>query len=55
LERALYHGVEVTFGSDAHKPSRVGEDWDEVTKRLKEIGFKEWVYFKQKQRQVVLL
>lgn len=55
LERALYHGVEVTFGSDAHKPSRVGEDWDAVSKRLKEIGFKEWVYFKQKQRQVVLL
>jgi histidinol-phosphatase (PHP family) len=55
LERALYHGVEVTFGSDAHKPSRVGEDWDEVSKRLKEIGFKEWVYFKQKQRQVVQL
>ncbi|QGQ94863.1 histidinol-phosphatase HisJ family protein [Paenibacillus psychroresistens] len=55
LERALYHGVEVTFGSDAHKPSRVAEDWTEVSKRLKEIGFKDWVYFKQKQRQVVLL
>lgn len=55
LERALYHRVEVTFGSDAHKPSRVGEDCDAVSNRLKEIGFKEWVYFKQKQRQVVLL
>jgi histidinol-phosphatase (PHP family) len=55
LERALYHGVEVTFGSDAHKPSRVADEWDEVSKRLKEIGFKEWVYYKQKQRQVVLL
>ncbi|MEX2460185.1 MAG: histidinol-phosphatase [Paenibacillaceae bacterium] len=55
LERALYHGVEVTFGSDAHKPSRVADEWDEVSKRLKEIGFKEWVYFKQKRRQVVLL
>jgi histidinol-phosphatase (PHP family) len=55
LERALFHGVEVTFGSDAHKPSRVADEWDEVSKRLKEIGFKEWVYFKQKQRQIVPL
>jgi histidinol-phosphatase (PHP family) len=55
LERALHYGVRVTFGSDAHIPERVGDDWDEVSNRLKEIGFKEWVYFKQKQRQVVAL
>jgi histidinol-phosphatase (PHP family) len=55
LERALFHGVEVTFGSDAHKPSRVADEWDEVAARLKEIGFKQWVYFKQKQRQIVPL
>lgn len=55
LERALHYGVRVTFGSDAHVPERVGDDWDEVSKRLKEIGFKEWVYFKQKERQIVPL
>jgi histidinol-phosphatase (PHP family) len=55
LERALFHGVGVTFGSDAHKPSRVADEWDEVAAKLKKIGFKEWVYFKQKQRQVVPL
>lgn len=55
LERALFHGIDVTFGSDAHKPGRVGEDWNEVCTRLKEIGFREWVYFKQKQRQVIPL
>jgi histidinol-phosphatase (PHP family) len=55
LERALFHGVEVTFGSDAHKPSRVADEWDEVAAKLKEIGFKQWVYFKQKQRQIVPL
>ncbi|MCM3785898.1 histidinol-phosphatase [Neobacillus mesonae] len=55
LERAHYYGVQVTFGSDAHKPSRVGDEWEEVRTRLKEIGFKEWVYYKQKQMQIVPL
>ncbi|MNO70812.1 Histidinol-phosphatase [compost metagenome] len=50
LERALHFGVEVTFGSDAHTPKRVADEWDEVAKRLKEIGFSEWVYFKNKQK-----
>ncbi|USB32512.1 histidinol-phosphatase [Paenibacillus sp. YPG26] len=50
LERALFHKVNVTFGSDAHKPFRVGDEWAEVAKRLKEIGFKEWVYYKNKQQ-----
>lgn len=55
LERANHYGVRVTFGSDAHKPERVGDDWELVSKRLKEIGFKEWVYYKQKERQIVAL
>ncbi|WP_178025504.1 histidinol-phosphatase [uncultured Paenibacillus sp.] len=55
LERALHFGVSVTFGSDAHTPSRVGDEWDEVARRLKEIGFREWVYFKNKQRVTVPL
>jgi len=48
LERALYNGVSVTFGSDAHIPSRVGDEFELVKQRLKEIGFKEWVFFRQK-------
>lgn len=55
LERANHYGVRVTFGSDAHKPERVGDDWELVRQRLKEIGFKEWVYYKQKERQIVPL
>lgn len=55
LERANHYGVRVTFGSDAHKPERVGDDWELVRERLKEIGFKEWVYFKRKERQIVPL
>ncbi|WDH97959.1 histidinol-phosphatase [Paenibacillus urinalis] len=53
LERAHYYGVYVTFGSDAHKPSRVGDEWEEVRTRLIDIGFTEWVYYKQKQIQIV--
>jgi histidinol-phosphatase (PHP family) len=50
LERALFHNVAVTFGSDAHTPERIGDDFDLVRKRLKEIGFKEWAYFVEKKR-----
>ncbi|WP_216830778.1 histidinol-phosphatase [Alkalihalobacterium elongatum] len=55
LERALYYGVSVTFGSDAHVPDRVGDELSIVKQRLKEIGFKEWVYFVGKERQSVYL
>lgn len=55
LKRALHFGVDVTFGSDAHTPLRVADEWDDVAKRLKEIGFGEWVYFKNKQKITVPL
>ncbi|SEU19003.1 histidinol-phosphatase [Paenibacillus sp. NFR01] len=55
LERALHYGVEVTFGSDAHKPSRVAEDRQAVAARLKDIGFTEWVYFRERQKVTVPL
>jgi len=55
LERALFHGVKPTFGSDAHTPERVADDWEFVRKRLKEIGFKEWCYFRRRERVLVEL
>lgn len=55
LELALRYGVDVTFGSDAHDPDRVGDEWDLVAKRLKEIGFSRWVYFRSKEKQIVPL
>lgn len=55
LERALHFGVDITFGSDAHTPQRVADEWDEVARRLKEIGYSEWVYFKNKERVSVPL
>jgi histidinol-phosphatase (PHP family) len=33
--------VSVTFGSDSHKPERVGEHWDTVVDMLRCIGYKE--------------
>ena len=50
LERAHYFGVQVTFGSDAHVTDRVGDEWDEVSARLKQIGFTKWTLFQQRQR-----
>jgi histidinol-phosphatase (PHP family) len=50
LERALFYNVKITFGSDAHVPERVGDEWELVRTRLKEIGFRDWVYFVNKQR-----
>lgn len=55
LERALHYGVDVTFGSDAHTPERVGDDFAQVQERLRAIGFKKWCFFKQKQKFYVLL
>lgn len=55
LERALFFGVKVTFGSDAHKPSRVGDEWELVRSRLKEIGYTEWAIFRQRHRHMLKL
>lgn len=55
LERARYYGVMVTFGSDAHDPERVGDEFELVQKHLKEIGYKQWAYFKDKKRILVSL
>lgn len=55
LERALHFGVNVTFGSDAHMPSRVGDEFELVKARLKEIGFKQWVFYRKREQVIVPL
>ena len=55
LERALHFGADVTFGSDAHLPARVGDEWEIVRSRLREIGFARWVFFRQKEKVAVPL
>ncbi|MFC5702857.1 histidinol-phosphatase [Cohnella faecalis] len=48
VERAHYYGVDITFGSDAHHPDRVGDGGETVRAMLKNIGYKQWVIFKQR-------
>lgn len=55
LEKACHYGVDISFGSDSHVPSRVGDDFLEVQETLKQIGFKEMVYFVNKKRRAVPL
>jgi histidinol phosphate phosphatase HisJ family len=55
LEKAHHYGVKVTFGSDAHVPDRVADEWDEVRLRLKDIGFKEWAVFRGRRRVMIPL
>ncbi|GAB2570524.1 histidinol-phosphatase HisJ family protein [Gracilibacillus alcaliphilus] len=55
LERACYYGVDISFGSDAHVPERIGDEYEEVQQTLREIGFKEMVYYVEKKRRAVSL
>ncbi|CAM3428045.1 histidinol-phosphatase [Marinicrinis lubricantis] len=55
LEKALHYGVKVTFGSDAHIPERVGDEFELVVQRLKDIGFKQWACFRNRERYMVEL
>ncbi|KIM09452.1 MAG: histidinol phosphate phosphatase [Sulfurovum sp. PC08-66] len=51
LERVYEMGIEITFGSDAHRVVDVGLGYDEVTTLAKTIGFKEVVAFKDRQKE----
>ncbi|PRY41801.1 histidinol-phosphatase [Umezawaea tangerina] len=51
LERAAFYGVKVTFGSDAHRPSRIGEDFEAVRVRLRELGYRHWHLFRDRKRE----
>ncbi|WP_240414217.1 histidinol-phosphatase [Paenibacillus periandrae] len=46
LEIASHYGVKVTFGSDSHRPVRVGEHWHSTTALLKQLGYKELIMFR---------
>lgn len=55
LEFAQFYGVDITFGSDAHHPERVADDYNEVQCLLKQIGFKEMVFYVGKHRHAIML
>jgi histidinol-phosphatase (PHP family) len=47
LERAHHFGVPITFSSDAHVPERVADQFHEVCRVLRVIGFKDWTVFRR--------
>jgi histidinol-phosphatase (PHP family) len=55
LEMAYFYNIGVTFGSDAHVPERVGDEFEEVRTKLKEIGFNNWTFYRQRKRQLLPL
>lgn len=55
LERAHHYGVDVTFGSDAHSPKTLGHAFEKVRTTLKEIGYDQWCYFKNKEKHYTSL
>ncbi|MEC0167981.1 histidinol-phosphatase [Paenibacillus graminis] len=48
IERARFHSVPVTFGSDAHHPDRLTTDWEIVRDTLMLVGYRQVVYFRQR-------
>lgn len=49
LDKALKKGVPISLNSDAHHPDDMDGHYDEAIKTLKNIGFKEMVYFSKGQ------
>ncbi|MFX0133671.1 MAG: histidinol-phosphatase HisJ [Candidatus Hodarchaeota archaeon] len=51
LEEAYKKGIEITLGSDAHKPDEVGYKFDVAIKKLKKIGFEYVIKFSDRKKQ----
>ncbi len=50
LKMIRQHGIPVVIGSDAHRPRRVGEDFEFALESMREAGFDEVAYFKERKR-----
>ncbi len=50
LQEAFNLGIPITFGSDAHDPKQVGLFSNEATVLAKEVGYKECVYYKNREK-----
>ena len=53
IERAVFHGVNLTFGSDAHDPGRIAEGWEQVRRTLIAAGCKRCVIFRRRQAHYI--
>jgi len=50
LEILHEHGVPITFGSDAHKPSQVGREFDQLLMLARSAGYTDYVGFAGRER-----
>ncbi|MFI7388455.1 histidinol-phosphatase [Streptomyces sp. NPDC049813] len=55
LGRLREHDIPLTFGSDAHDPERVGDQFHEVRGRLRALGYRDWHVFERRERRAVPL
>lgn len=55
LEIAHALGVPVTLGSDAHRPSHVGEDFDSAVALVKSVGYTQVMRYAQRRAQAAPL
>jgi len=53
LKQAFDLDIPITFSSDAHKPEQVSMFADETLKLAKEIGYKQCVVFKKRQKKFI--
>jgi histidinol-phosphatase (PHP family) len=44
------HRVPITFGSDAHKPSQVSQDFDRLLRHARAAGYQDYVGFARRER-----
>ncbi|MHA1376838.1 MAG: histidinol-phosphatase HisJ [Candidatus Helarchaeota archaeon] len=51
LRKAFERGIEITLGSDSHKPSEVAYKFDEAIKKLKAIGFDYIIRFTMRKKE----
>ena len=53
LQQAFLLNIPVVLGSDAHKPSEVAADFQEIVNMLKSIGYEQTCVFEQRNRSFV--
>jgi histidinol-phosphatase (PHP family) len=46
-------GIQITLGSDAHKPSEVGRHFEVILKFLKNVGYSELISFKNREKELI--
>lgn len=53
LKRLKAHDVEITIGSDAHKPENVGQYFEKTVSLLKSIGYKRLITFTKHKKDFI--